>query len=170
MSPETTVVEIDLGYNMRFEIHLCFFCFLSLFLIQPMTKNFWITKVAVRKKIGPWNTWKTSDLQNTHNKKFCTHETPTRKNFTPRNNHEKNFFEPTKHSSEKMLDPWSTHEKKCRTHETPTNAWWHDYTKPTMARNPHNLTHSCYTYSIKCNNGQKKLTDTTNSFISKNIF
>ena len=53
---------------------------------------------------------KTSDLQNTHNKKFCTHE----KNFTPRKNYEKIFFEPTKHPSQKMLDPWNTHEKKCR--------------------------------------------------------
>ena len=115
---------------MRFEIHLCFFCFLSLFLIQSMTENFWITKVAVRKKIGPWNTWK---LQ--------TCKIPTTKNFAPT----RKILHHEKTTKKFFLNPRNTLHKKCWIHETPTrknvatNAWWHDYTKPKMARNPHNL-------------------------------
>ena len=59
---------------------------------------------------------------------------------------------PTKYPREKILDPRNTHEKKFTTYEIPTRrnfgprmAQWHDDTrptKPTMAEDPRNLTHS----------------------------
>ena len=72
-----------------------YFCFLSLFLIQPATENLWITKLATRKKL---------DTQNTHEKKFQTHKTPSRKNFGSTKYHEKNIWT-NKISTRKNLRP-----------------------------------------------------------------
>ena len=58
--------------------------------------------------------------RNIHEKKFCTQEIPTRKNFVP-----------MKYPHEKILDPRSTHENKFRTHEIPTKPRWSDYTMST---------------------------------------
>ena len=79
------------------------------------------------------------DPQSTHEKKFWTHEIPTRKNFGP-----------TTYLREKILDPRNTYEKKFWTHGIPTrknfgptheipmrkyfestNARWHSGTRPT---------------------------------------
>ena len=55
------------------------------------------------------------DPQNTYEKKFCTHEIPTRKNFRPSKYPREKFgphqiptrknFGPTKYPQEKILDP-----------------------------------------------------------------
>ena len=79
-----------------------YFCFLSFFLMQRTTENFWITKLATREK--KW-----------------THEIPTRKNFEstkyqlqnilhPQNNHWK-IFGPKKYPRDKILDPKNIHKK-----------------------------------------------------------
>ena len=49
-----------------------YFCFLSLFLMQPSTESPWITKLATTEKLNP---------RNRHEKKIWTHEIPTRKSF-----------------------------------------------------------------------------------------
>ena len=54
----------------------------------------------LEKISGPWDT---------HEKKFCTHEIPTRKNFGP-----------TKYPREKTLDTRNTH----KTRNTPENIFW----------------------------------------------
>ena len=73
---------------------------MSLFLMRPATENheivhqrkFWTTK----KNLGPtkYPREKMCYLQNTHKEKFRTHEIPKRK-----------YFELTKYSREKILDP-----------------------------------------------------------------
>ena len=76
--------------------------------------------------------------RNTYEKKFRTHEIPTRKNFgptqyrreknlDPQNTQKRKNFEPTKYpqgknldprnTNEKNLDPRNTHEKKVQIHE-----------------------------------------------------
>lgn len=47
-----------------------YFCFLSIFLMQPSTENLQITKLATRKKFDP---------RNTHDKVFWIYEIPTEK-------------------------------------------------------------------------------------------
>ena len=72
--------------------------------------------------------------QNTHEKKFGTHEIPTRRNWGP-----------TKYPREKIEDPQNTHWKKLMTHKLPMKAQWYDVTRPTrptMARDPLNLANS----------------------------
>ena len=101
----------------------------------------------------------TSYPRNIHEKKYWTHEIPTRKNFGP-----------TKYASRKIVNPQHTHEKKFRIHETPTRKnletskypgekFWthktpkrknfgptkterHHDTRPKMAQDPRNLAHS----------------------------
>ena len=46
------------------------------------------------------------DPRNTHERKFWTHEIPTRKNL-----------EPTQYPRENILEPRNTHEKNFRSHE-----------------------------------------------------
>ena len=53
------------------------------------------------------------DPQSTHEKKFWTHEIPTRKNVGP-----------TEYSQEKMLDPRNTNEKIFRIHECTMAQWY----------------------------------------------
>ena len=60
--------------------------------MQPSIEKLRITKLATRKKMEP---------RNTNEKKFWTHETPTRIKF-----------EPKKYPIEKLLDPRNIHEKK----------------------------------------------------------
>ena len=115
-----------------------YFCFLSLFFMQPTTENPWITKLATRKKVDP---------RNTHEKKI----------LDPRNIHEKNIWTDEKPTKNIFLDPRSTNERNIWTHKIPTRkyfgltkAQWHDNTRPTrpkIARNPLNLAHSTYTAS-----------------------
>ena len=69
-----------------------YFCFLSLFLMQPTTVSFWTTKLATHKK-------KKLDPRNTHVKTFWTHEISTKKNFGL-----------TKYPGKKNLNPRNTYE------------------------------------------------------------
>ena len=74
---------------------------MPLFLMRPTTENYEIT----------------------NERKFWTHEIPSRKNFGPTKYPRENF----------------------RTHEIPTKEGWHDgttLTRPTMARDPRNLANS----------------------------
>ena len=137
-----------------------YFCLMSLFLMQPTIESLWIRKLAKREKIEPTKYSREKKLgptkyprekyldqqnihlepRNTHEKKFWTHETPTRinvgptkypweKNLDQQNTHEKKFwihetptgknFEPTKYQREKILDPRNTHEKYVWTHQIP---------------------------------------------------
>ena len=95
-----------------------YFCFLSLFYMQPTTKNPWITKLATRKKMDPRNTHdkKILDPRNTHEKNIWTDKKPTKKIFLdPQNNNEKNIWahkiptrkilDPQKHNGMITLDP-----------------------------------------------------------------
>ena len=75
----------------------------------PTRKCFEPTKYPREKHLDP---------QNTHGKKFWTHETPTRKNFGV-----------TKYPREKILDPRNLHEV--------TKALWHNGTKPTRPNATH---------------------------------
>ena len=72
------------------------------------------------------------DPRNTHEKKFRTHEIPTRKNLDPWNTHKKKFWThqlPTR----KNLGPSKyPREKNFR----PTKARWHDSTRPTNISTP----------------------------------
>ena len=93
-------------------------------------------EINYKKKNEPtkYSPEKNSDPRNIHEKKFQTHEAPTRKKVWT---HEI----PTR----KILDPQNTHEKKFWTRKIPTNARWHDGTKPTrptIKRDPRNLAHS----------------------------
>ena len=70
------------------------------------------------------------DSQNSHKKKFLTHEILTRKNYGPK-----------KYLWERILDPKSTLEKKGLDHR---KTQWHNKTRPTiptMGRDPQNLAH-----------------------------
>ena len=70
----------------------------------------------------------------THERKFWTHEIPTRKNFGP-----------TKHPRKKIWDTRNIHERIFWTHEILTKARREDgtrHTRPTMARELRNLAHS----------------------------
>ena len=106
--------------------------------------------------------------RNTHEKKFQTHVYPREKILDSRSSHEKKIrthdvptrknVGPTKYPQEKLWDQQSTHEKKFQSHEIPTRknsepttARWHDGTGPTrltLTRDPWNLTHSPYIYSL----------------------
>ena len=59
------------------------------------------------------------DPRNTHEKKFGTHEIPTRKNLGP-----------TKYRREKIWDPRNTYKKKFGILEIPTKARRHNATNP----------------------------------------
>ena len=59
-----------------------YFCFLSLFLMQPATEILWITK-STTQKIGPTKYSR---------EKFWTHEYPREKLLEPRNTLKKNFW------------------------------------------------------------------------------
>ena len=106
-----------------------YFCFLSLFLMQPPTE-------------------KSLNLEITHEKKNWIHEIPTRK-----------YCGPIKYSREKVSDPRNSHEKKSWTPKIPTLKNFrpmkyprrHDSTigtvprRPTMPCDPPNLALSLQT-------------------------
>ena len=70
------------------------------------------------------------DPRNTHEKKFRSHGTPTKKKLNTATTHEENIWSheipmrktlgPTKYTREKVLSPRNTHRNKFRTHEIPT--------------------------------------------------
>ena len=89
----------------------------------------------------------TENKEVTHERKFRTHEIPTRKNLGPTKyprkktgTHEiprRKFFGPTKYPRAKILAPRNTHEQKFWAHEIPTKARWRDGTKPTRPMMTH---------------------------------
>ena len=62
-----------------------YFCFLSLFLMQPTTVSFWTPKLATKKKIRPtkYPRQNVLDPWNIHKEKFWAHEIPRKKKFKP---------------------------------------------------------------------------------------
>ena len=77
-----------------------YFCFLSLFVMQPKTENLWIIKLVTRRK--------KLVSQNTNEKKNWTYEIPTEK------------IGPTKFLRDKFLNTRNIHEKKIWAHEIST--------------------------------------------------
>ena len=73
--------------------------------------KFWTYEIPTWKNLGPmkYPQEKSSDPQNTREKKRGTHEILTQK-----------YFGPTKYPREKTLDPRNIHEKEIWTYEIPT--------------------------------------------------
>ena len=98
-----------------------YFCFLSLFLMQPTTEIF-ESRNQPQKKLDPRNTYekKFHTLEIITRKIFWTHKISTRKNFGPTKYPRKRNFTSTKYPQEKYLDAQNTHEKKFWIYEVST--------------------------------------------------
>ena len=136
------------------DIFLCHFfsCSQHLKITKLITReNFGSTKYLREKNLGCTKCprERTLDPRNTLEKKFGTHEIPTRK-----------YLEPTK----------NTHVKKFSTHEIPTKARWHGGTRPTrptMARDPRTSAHSLWNLKISQKHKNLDMSKTRHHFFFK---
>ena len=101
----------------RFKMYFCISLFVAFAHAASNLKS-WITKSSKRKKIGPQNTHekkfrtheKILDPRNIQEKKFQTNKIPTRKKFWTHEIPTRKNFRPTKYPREKILNPRNTQE------------------------------------------------------------